>query len=89
MTVDYPDDSSIIPRNTSVVVKRVPIPKGSRPRQQQTGSSNYVAPTLSAAAQKITSVAVTSGQKEEDARIQRMVAETSSQWTHSQAMMAE
>lgn len=70
-------------------MRRVPIPKGSKPRLQQGHGVNYVAPTLSAGAQKITNVSVSSGQKDEDARIQRMVADTSAQWANSQALSAE
>ena len=82
------DDSIIIPKNSSVIVRRVPAAPGRRffqPRTltARTGSSTYRPPVGAG----IPNTPAAMG--EEDTKIAAMMNESSSHWTHNQDMPSQ
>lgn len=87
--LEYLDDSIIIPKNTSVIVRRVPAAPGRRffqPRTltaRPTSSSTYRPPVGAGIP------ATPAAMGEEDTKIAAMMNESSSHWTQNQDMPSQ
>jgi hypothetical protein len=80
--LEYTDDSVIIPKNTSVIVRRVPAASGRRFFQPRTltARTGMARPSMPSA--------VVSGGEEQN-KIAAMMSETSSHWTNNQEMPSQ
>lgn len=86
---EYAEDSAIIPRNTSVIVKRVPVPKGTRFKRSNTERTSYMPHSIISSLNKPSAPLATSGSVEEDEKISKMMNESTSQWVTSQNASAQ
>lgn len=83
--IEYVDDSIIIPKNTSVIVRRVPAAPGRRffqPRTLTARTGTTFRPTMSGGGAAAPSAPV----GEEDNKIAAMMNESSSHWDQNQDM---
>lgn len=81
---EYLDDNMIIPKNTSVIVKRVPAVSGKRffqPRTLTARPAGLGIPGAGAASAKPAT--------EEDAKIAAMMSSSSSHWNQNQEMPSQ
>lgn len=85
-TLEYLDDSIIIPKNTSVIVRRVPAGPGRRFFQPRTLTARTGYQTFRPPA-NISAAPVAMG--EEDTKIAAMMTESSSHWTQNQDMPSQ
>lgn len=86
--LEYVDDSIIIPKNTSVIVRRVPAAPGRRffqPRTLTARPAPSFRPPMTGAGIPVTSAPP----GEEDNKIAAMMNESSSHWSHNQDMPSQ